>query len=113
MKKSQSPQKGHSNNRVAQKRGKKWRENLVRGKMEAATKPSILRQARIKKGVSQELVCKKAKITSLSTYGAIERAKRYVTAQKANDIAKALRKSRKTLFEKTESAGKVKYLARK
>lgn len=74
--------KAHHNKKVARNRGKKWRKNLAKGKLQAVMNPTPLRQARVKAMWSQEGLAEKL-CCSLSTYGDIERGKRAVKLQRS------------------------------
>ena len=76
-----------NNQLISKKRGKKWKENLVAGRMEVQTRPSYLRIIRAKYKHPQVQVAKKLSLTP-STYAAIERGKRTVGEEKALQILK-------------------------
>ena len=97
------------NKKIAKKRGKNWKSNLIKGHLDSNLNPSILKMKRIKKDLSQTDMTKVVKL-SLASYGAIERGKRPTNLEVANQIAKKLKLSKKTLFNMDK---KGKYIAKK
>lgn len=91
--------KKHWNSKVSKARGEAWRKKLRDGKLHAKMNPSNLQKARIDRNLTQEDVANKIGM-KLSTFGAIERAKRQVKADKANQIAKLLKMETVRLFKK-------------
>lgn len=89
------------NKKVAKNRGDEWRDNLVKGKIEAKMYPTKLQILRAKNKKSQEEIAQAVGL-SLTTYGAIERAKRTVKPTKALEIAKFLKASENRLFKKNK-----------
>lgn len=75
--------------KIAMNRGTQWKKNVAAGKLDAATNPTALRIARLKKSIHQEKLAKDHKLAQ-STYGAIERAKRTVNKDVAKKIASAV-----------------------
>lgn len=92
----------------SRKKNTSWKKNLAKGRLQAALNPSILRRARLEKGLPQEALAKKLGVSE-STFGAIELGKRMVKLPAAKVLASALGKSIEKLF----IAAKVpdKYLA--
>ena len=86
------------NAKVAKKRGSTWRKKLVLGKHDAAANPSMVRMARLKKGVAQDRISSHIG-TSLATYGSIERGLRPVEMERAEKIARLLKTPVKRLFK--------------
>jgi DNA-binding XRE family transcriptional regulator len=97
MKTPKHQKKTHHNKKVAANRGKSWRKNLVRGKLEAAQNPTKLKLERTQKGDSQASVASSIK-SSVSTYGAIERGKRPVSKETGLAISKHLNRSLNHFF---------------
>jgi DNA-binding XRE family transcriptional regulator len=94
------------NQLVAKRRGNAWRENLSAGKHEARTKPSRLREYRLSARLTQDEVAAAVHLT-LSTYGAVERGIRPVTAHEAQIIAKTIGAPLKDLFSKVKGTEKM------
>ena len=90
---------------IAKARGKKWKANLARGRREALLKPSFLRLVRLNKGLDQEDIAKRLKI-STSAWGAIERAKQPVKSKDAEAIAKIFGRPVKFFFKEPDNKGK-------
>lgn len=74
------------NKKVAKSRGSDWKKKLVEGKLDAGLYPTILKQKRVEKGVSQEAIAKEIKL-GLATYGGIERARVPVKLMTATFLA--------------------------
>lgn len=91
---------GDWNKKISGKRGKTWIENMIKGRRDAITNPSNIRLVRLKEGLQQEAVAKKAGM-SIATFGGIERGKRPVKEERARRIASVLRKPLDKLFKKT------------
>jgi DNA-binding XRE family transcriptional regulator len=87
------------NQKVARNRGAEWRTKLRQGKFESKFNPTGVQLARHKSTLSQEAVAKRAGI-SIATYGSIERAKRYVSVDRASEIAKILGTQPERLFRR-------------
>ena len=89
------------NRKVAKNRGVEWKANLKRGRLDAELNPTKLKIYRIKANFSQsdmaEILC-----VSLSTYGAIERGKRFIKPKMVKEIAEVLELAPKTIFAKTK-----------
>jgi ribosome-binding protein aMBF1 (putative translation factor) len=75
--------------KIADARGAKWHKNMLAGKRDAQLNPSLIRLARLKKGIAQSELAKKM-VTSLGSFGEIERGRRLVKEAKAQILAKAL-----------------------
>jgi ribosome-binding protein aMBF1 (putative translation factor) len=75
--------------KIADARGAKWHKNMLAGKRDAQLNPSLIRLARLKKGIAQSELAKKM-VTSLGSFGEIERGRRLVKEVKAQTLAKAL-----------------------
>jgi len=97
------------NDKVSQKRGAEWRAKLVHGRLDAAMNPTKLKLKRVAKNLSQEEVAEKLGL-SLTTYGAIERGRRPVKFDLANELAKVLKSKKADILTKTP---KGKFLAKK
>ena len=89
------------NRKVAKNRGLKWKVNLKRGRLDAELNPTKLKIHRVKAGFSQSDMAEALGIT-LSTYGAIERAHRYIKPANVKEIARILGVQPKTIFAKTK-----------
>jgi DNA-binding XRE family transcriptional regulator len=87
------------NKKVAQNRGETWRKKLIKGKSDAAIHPSLIKQKRVEKGISQTEVAKELSV-SLATYGAIERARIGVKKAMAVLIAQTLGLDISKIFKK-------------
>jgi len=86
------------NRKVAKKRGSEWRAKLSQGKFESRFNPTGVQLARLRNRLSQQEIAKKAGISNAS-YGSIERAKRYVSHARAEEIAKILRTEVTKIFK--------------
>ena len=91
--------------KIANARGSKWKANLIKGKREALLHPSLLRIARLQKGLDQEDIAKKLNI-STSAWGAIERGKQPIKGESANLIAKLFGKPTSFFFKSSDVKGK-------
>lgn len=108
--KNSSPKPDQSVSRfekIAKNRGDEWRKKARAGRLEAKLKPSFIRLARLQKAFQQEDVAKKLGMSE-STFGAVERAKRMVKADVAEQIAKLLSQPQNKLFKQ---AAKGKFVA--
>ncbi len=86
------------NRKVAKKRGDEWRNKLSQGKFESRFNPTGVQLARQKSKLNQQVIAKKLGVSPAS-YGSIERGKRYVTNQRAEEIAKVLGVPAKKIFK--------------
>lgn len=93
------------NQKITASRGKKWVEKLAQGKLDAILNPTKLRIQRVLKANPQEKIAKQLNI-SLSTYGAIERAKRKVNKETVKAIAKLLNTNEDLLFVPVKDSNK-------
>lgn len=84
--------------RIADSRGKKWHANMLEGRRQAILNPSVLRLLRSEKRIQQSDLARKVKL-SVSTYGAVERGKRFVKADVAKLIADALKVQLQKIFQ--------------
>lgn len=92
---------------------KKWRDSIIKGRLEGVTKITALRKARAGLLLGQEKVAAALKTTT-QTYCSIERAKRRVTKERAAEIARIVKTPITKLFiETTDKKGTKAYLARK
>jgi len=82
---------------------------MKQSKIAFSLKPSLVRMARLNRGLSQEQVADAANI-SLTTYGDIERGVRAAKKEVAEMIAHAVRMNRHHIFVQIE--GKRKFKAR-
>lgn len=89
-----------SNGEISRNRGKEWVKKMVDSKYEYATRPTRIRDIRVKKKKSQEEIATACDL-SHTTYGDIERGKRLVRKETAERIAKLLSTSVDKLFEKS------------
>lgn len=87
------------NRKIGEKRGSQWVENLKNGRRESMLSPSRIRLIRLKRGLSQEEVAKALGLTE-STYQAIERGKRMVDFERANQVAAYFKGITRNLFSK-------------
>lgn len=92
---------------------KKWRDSIIKGRLEGVTRITALRKARSNLLLGQEKVAK-ALSTTTQTYCSIERAKRRVTKERAAEIARIVKAPLSKLFiETTDKKGAKAYLARR
>jgi DNA-binding XRE family transcriptional regulator len=75
--------------KIAKNRGESWHKNMLAGRMDAELNPSVLRLVRLTKRINQSDLAKSLDISE-STFGAIERSKRPVSAELASKISKVL-----------------------
>lgn len=85
--------------KIAQSRGQSWLKSVVEGKRDAILNPSLLRIARLEKGLDQADIAKSLKISN-SSYCAIERGHQAVKAPLAKEISDKVGKIPVSLFEK-------------
>jgi DNA-binding XRE family transcriptional regulator len=102
---SQPSDTWHKKIALSREKNKNWKKNLAKGKLKAALNPSVIRLARLQKGLDQGIVSKKIGV-SASTFGSIELGKRLVKKDTANLIAKVLGKSLDSLFASSEVPNK-------
>lgn len=95
------------NRKISANRSKQWAENLKQGRREALLNPTRLRLLRLKRGLSQDQAAQALGL-STSTYQAVERAKRLVDQERAEQIASYFKIPFKNLFVK---AAKTKFEA--
>ena len=93
------------NRKIAKRRGKTWRNKLVKGKREAKLKPSNLYLLRTEQGFSQSDIANSLGI-SLATYGAIERGKRPAKLGIMKELSDKFEASYKDLFTLSKTGGK-------
>lgn len=86
------------NRKATKNRGPEWKKKLITGKLDAKLHPSKIQLRRSELGISQKTMSETIGL-SLSSYGAIERAKRSIKKEKANILAKKLKSFTKNLFQ--------------
>lgn len=86
------------NKKIAKLRGEKWRASLKLKKLEASETPTLIRQKRVLKDLSQTQFAKKLGIKNLTTYARIERGEASVDQNLAKKIALHLGLSVKKSF---------------
>ena len=87
--------------KIAKNRGVGWRKKMIEGKRDAQLNPSIMRLARLKKGLAQGALAKEI-ATSLGSFGEIERGRRLVKKPVAMTLAKLLGIPLEKLFKVTQ-----------
>jgi DNA-binding XRE family transcriptional regulator len=102
--------KEHHNAKVARNRGSKWKQNLVRGRLDVQMNPSKLRLKRFHKDRTQKQIADSCGIV-LTTYCAIERGVRPAKAELAKKICKYLNIPQKSLKEYFTENENGKYFA--
>lgn len=93
--------------KIAQNRGAAWKRNMLAGRRDAILNPSNIRLLRIRKDIHQAVIARKLDMSE-STFGAIERGKRLVKKDMAEQIANHLSSDVKKLFK---PQGKKKFVA--
>lgn len=84
--------------KIAANRGERWLKNVLAGRRDALLNPSNIRLFRLKLNIHQEAIAKKLNVSE-STFGSIERGKRKVSKQLAQQIAAILGTSDHKLFK--------------
>ena len=90
---------------IAKARGERWKKNLIIGRREAMLNPTLIRLARLKKGLQQEDCAEKLKI-STSAWAAIERGRQKIKFESASKIAKIFGKPVNLFFSGDNKTGK-------
>lgn len=96
----------HKKIAVSRGKNKEWIKNLAQGKLRAALNPSLIRLARLEKGLHQAVLSSKLNVSE-STFGAIELGKRLVKPDMADEIAQLLGKKYSDLFKSSSVKGKL------
>ena len=96
----------HWNQKVAKNRGDEWKKNLIIGRLEAQSNPTLLRRKRVEAGISQHDMATKLGVT-YSTYGAIEAGNRLVQNERASKIAEILNLELNKAFKKAKLKGRL------
>jgi len=97
------------NNTISKNRGKAWKANVMKGRRDALLNPSKMRLLRLQRGLLQDAVAKAIGVSE-STYQAIERGKRVVDSERAQQIAAYFKVETNSVFERVNP--KRKYRAR-
>jgi len=88
------------NRKVAKARGERWKKALRRAKFDLANNLTVIKEARFKKGFSQQELFPKLGLYSKPTYSRIETGRVCVKLERAEKIAKALGVSLNKAFKK-------------
>lgn len=87
------------NKLVSSLRGNSWKENLVKGRLEAQFYPSLIKLKRVEKLISQAYIAEMLGI-SISSFGGIERGTRPAKPELAEKISMILEDTPSNLFTK-------------
>lgn len=91
------------NKKIAKIRGDKWRKSLIQSHAKSTSNPSHLKLARVKAGFSQMKMVEQIPINTQTVYSRIEMGLQGTGKKEAEAIAKAVKRSMKSLFKKQGS----------